>query len=53
MKNDLPVDDFIRKLYKEDLLSLSEFNELKQKVKDLQSGRLSPKLQTITDAISS
>jgi len=53
MKNDLPVDDFTRKLYKEDLLSLSEFNELKQKVKDLQDGKMTPKLQTIIDITSS
>ena len=53
MKNNMPVDDFARSLYKKGLLSLEEFNALKQKVSDLQNGKIAPNLHTITNAISS
>jgi hypothetical protein len=53
MKNDKKVDDFIRELYKNDLLSLSEFNELKQKIVDLQNGKLLPNEHMVQEAISS
>ncbi|MBE0515036.1 HNH endonuclease domain-containing protein [Sulfurimonas sp.] len=53
MKNDKKVDDFIRELYKNDLLSLSEFNELKQKIVDLQNGKLLPSEHMVQEAISS
>jgi len=53
LKNDKPVDDFMRELYKDDLLSLSEFNSLKQKIVDLQSGKLIPSERTVQEAINS
>lgn len=53
MKNDKKVDDFIRELYKNDLLSLSEFNELKQKIIDLQNGKLLPNEHMVQEAIIS
>ena len=53
LKSDKSVDDFIRHLYKEGLLSLPEFNELKQKIQDLQEGNLVPIKQSIIDAIHS
>ena len=53
MKNDKPVEDFIRELYKDDLLSLLEFNKLKQDIVDLQNGKLIPNERTVQDAINS
>lgn len=53
MKNAMPVDDFIRQLYKDDLLSLTEFKELKQKIEDLKSGKLLPNERTIEKAFNS
>jgi hypothetical protein len=44
MKNDLSVEEFIRILYKEDIISLNELHELKVKIHDLQSGKLIPKI---------
>ena len=48
MKSDKPVNDFIRELYKDELISLIEFNELKQKIKDLASGKLIPNVNEIS-----
>jgi len=53
MKNDKTVDDFIRELYKEDLLSISEFNSLKEKIVKLQNGELVPNENTVRHAVNS
>ena len=42
MKNDKTVDEFIRLLFREELISLTEFNELKEKLKALKAGQLKP-----------
>ena len=47
------VEDFMRALYKEDLLSIAEFNALKQKLVKLQNGELVPNEATVRQAISS
>ncbi|MCB1863640.1 MAG: hypothetical protein KDI47_18210, partial [Gammaproteobacteria bacterium] len=53
LKNDMSVEDFMRALYKEDLLSIAEFNALKQKLVKLQNGELVPNEATVRQAISS
>lgn len=52
MKNDVDVADFTRTLFKEDILSLDEFNELKKKIKSLKKGNLIPNKKTVLKAIS-
>jgi 5-methylcytosine-specific restriction endonuclease McrA len=42
LKNDKSAEEFARLLYKDDLLSLSEFKEIMQKIKLLQEGKLVP-----------
>lgn len=51
LKNNKPIDDFIRELYKSDLISLTEFNELKKKIGNLQEGKLAPSKASIKSAI--
>ena len=51
MKNDKPAEEFIRYLYKEEILSLSEFQELKEKITKLQTGELKPDIELIRSAI--
>lgn len=53
LKSNKPVDEFIRLLYKDDLLSHAEFNELKQKVADLKEGKLVPNYEQVLNAIHS
>lgn len=53
MKNDKPADEFIRPLYKEEFLSLSEFQELKEKISKLQAGELKPDIELVRVAIHS
>lgn len=53
MKNDKPADEFIRMLYKEEIISISEFQELKDKLSKLQSGELQPDIKLVHDAINS
>ena len=53
MKNNKLVSDFIRQLYKEDIISLSEFENLKTKIESLQKGRLVPNKESIKKAIES
>jgi len=53
LKSNKSVGDFIRQLYKDDILSLVEFNELKQKISDLQNGKLIPNFESVLDAINS
>ena len=52
MKNDTDVNEFARILFKEDILSLSEFNELKIKIENLQKGNLALNDETVLRAIS-
>lgn len=51
MKNNKGVSDFIRELYKEEILSFAEFNELKEKISKLQKGELIPNEETVRCAI--
>jgi hypothetical protein len=53
MKNNKPVEEFTRQLYKDDILSLEEFNQLKMKIQKLQNGDLVPNLATVKDALGS
>jgi len=53
MKNDKPADEFIRILYKEEIISLSEFQELKEKLASLQAGELKPNMELVRAAIHS
>lgn len=53
MKNDKPVDEFIRNLYKEEMISISEFQELKLKIAKLQDGQLRPDVELVRAAIYS
>jgi 5-methylcytosine-specific restriction endonuclease McrA len=53
LKSDKPVDEFIRQLYRDGLLSLEEFNTLKQKVSDLQAGKLVPNYEQVQNAMKS
>ena len=53
MKNDKPADEFIRTLYKEEIISLSEFQELKEKLTKLQAGELKPNMELVRAAIHS
>ncbi len=47
LKNNKPVDEFLRSLYKNEILSLKEFEELKLKLKRLQNGDLVPNLASL------
>lgn len=51
MKNNKSVSDFIRELYKEEILSFTEFNELKEKISKLQNGELIPNEETVRRAV--
>jgi hypothetical protein len=51
LKNNKNVNDFIRQLYKDELLSLSEFNDLKEKIASLQNGELIPNELSVRHAI--
>ena len=53
MKNNKPVDEFIRQLYKDDILSLEEFNQLKTKIQRLQKDELVPNPLSVKNALSS
>lgn len=53
MKNNKAVGDFIRQLYKEDIISLIEFENLKKKIEDLQKGMLFPNKESVKKAIES
>lgn len=53
MKNNKAVADFIRQLYKEDIISLIEFDNLKKKIEDLQKGMLVPNKESVKKAIES
>lgn len=53
MKNNKPVDEFLRLLFRNDILSLKEFEKLKMKIKQLQDGELIPNLITVKTAIFS
>ena len=51
MKNNKAVGDFIRQLYKEDIISLIEFDNLKKKIENLQKGMLAPNKDSVKKAI--
>ena len=53
MKNDKPAEEFIRILYKTELISLQEFNALKERITNLQAGILKPDLELVRAAIYS
>ena len=53
MKNNKLADDFVRQLYKDELISLSEFTELKQKISNIQDGKLVPNMDAVKKAILS
>lgn len=53
MKNDKPAGEFIRSLYKEEIISLSEFQELKDKIVKLQAGELKPDVKLVRAEIHS
>lgn len=53
LKQDIAVDDFARSLFKEDVLSLKEFKNLKKKIEDLQAGILIPSEQIVSSVIQS
>lgn len=51
MKNNKAVGDFIRQLYKEDIISLIEFDLLKKKIEDLKKGLLAPNIESVKKAL--
>ncbi|MBT5230342.1 MAG: hypothetical protein HOM11_08690 [Methylococcales bacterium] len=53
MKNDKPASEFIRSLYKDELISLLEFKKLKDRLIKLKAGELKPDLELINSAIYS
>lgn len=53
MKSDKAADDFARLLYKEELISLSEFSDLKKKLNRIQEGELIPNLEIVRAAFNS
>jgi len=53
MKNDKNAEDFIRLLYREELITLDEFNSLKQKLLALQAGNLAPSMESLLGAVYS
>lgn len=53
MKNDKDADEFIRILYREELISLVEFNTLKNKLAALKAGELMPNMELLKSAIYS
>jgi len=53
MKNDKDADDFIRLLYREELITLVEFNALKNKLLALRNGELAPDPESLQRAIYS
>lgn len=53
MKSDKSAGEFIRLLYKDELISLDEFNDLKNKLSELQSGNLAPSKEAVIEAIRS
>jgi 5-methylcytosine-specific restriction endonuclease McrA len=53
MKNDKDADDFIRLLYREELITLAEFNSLKNKLVALRGGELAPNIESLQRAIYS
>lgn len=53
LKNDKTADEFARLLYKEELISLAEWKELKEKLSQLQDGKLLPKLEIVRAALNS
>ena len=52
LKNNKPVDEFLRVLYKKEILSLKEFDELKLKLNKLRNGELVPSSTSIKNAIA-
>lgn len=53
MKNDKDADNFIRLLYREELITLVEFNSLKSKLLALRNGELAPSIESLQRAIYS
>ena len=53
MKSDKEVSQFTRELYREGIISLNEFNDLKVKIENLQKGELKPNLEEIKKEIFS
>jgi hypothetical protein len=52
MKNNKPVDEFIRQIYREGLVSVAELNELNKKIVELQSGKIKPNLERVLMLLS-
>ena len=53
MKNDKDAEDFVRLLYREELISLDEFNILKNKLVALRAGELVPNKELLLRAVHS
>lgn len=51
IKNNKTADEFIRILFKEELISLKEFNMLKAKLADLQAGNIKPDIELVRAVI--
>lgn len=52
MKNDRTADEFARSLYKDEIISISEFKELNVKIQKLQAGELVPNHELVRAAIN-
>jgi len=50
-KNDKSADEFIRSLYKLGIISLADFQELKEKISMLEAGKLQPEIELVRAAI--
>lgn len=53
MKNNKPVDEFIRSLYREEIISLTELRDLKQKIEKLQRGEIQPNMELVRAVVKS
>lgn len=53
MKNDKDVENFVRLLYREEFITLEEFNSLKLKISALRNGELVPNIESVKHAIYS
>lgn len=53
MKNNRSAEELAKTLYKEAIISLSEFQQLNKKILDLKNGNLKPDINIVRDAIKS
>ena len=51
-KNDKDADEFARHLYREEMISLNEFNQLKDKISDLGKGNIPIDLDLVREIVN-